>query len=33
MVGLLMNDKQRGYRKVWDTVLKNYEGVEFKGNL
>ena len=33
MVQVKENYQQRGYRKVWDTVLKNYEGVEFKGNL
>jgi hypothetical protein len=27
------NKRQRGYRKVWDMVLSDYEGVEFKGNL
>lgn len=27
------NDRQRGYKKVWDTILSDYEGVEFKGNF
>jgi hypothetical protein len=24
------NDRQRGYGKVWDTVLIDYEGVELR---
>ena len=33
MVQVKENYKQRGYRKVWDVVLNDYEGVEFKGNM
>ena len=27
------NDRQRRYGKVWDAVLNDYGGVEFKGNM
>lgn len=27
------NDRQRRHGKVWDTVLSDYDGVEFKGKL
>ena len=33
MVQVKENYQQRGYRKVWDVVLNDYEGFEFKGNL
>jgi hypothetical protein len=29
MVQVKENYQQRGYRKVWDVILNDYEGVEF----